>query len=123
VYALHLSRDLAYKVGVAPINSTLCNTFHQDCVAGCLLDKKAHFESNLKRENTTLHEAASNGNWEAIVRLLLEGADVNAQDKDGRTATVLGGEERARGDSSAVDINPPPLTLTLLLRGVSCGQS
>jgi hypothetical protein len=29
VYALHLSRDLAYIVGVAPINSTLCNTFHQ----------------------------------------------------------------------------------------------
>jgi hypothetical protein len=28
VYALHLSRDLAYIVGVAPINSTLCNTFH-----------------------------------------------------------------------------------------------
>jgi hypothetical protein len=30
VYALRLSRDLAYIVGVAPINSTLCNTFHQD---------------------------------------------------------------------------------------------
>jgi hypothetical protein len=30
VYALHLSRDLAYTVGVAPINSTLCNTFHQN---------------------------------------------------------------------------------------------
>jgi hypothetical protein len=29
VYALHLSRDLPYIVGVAPINSTLCNTFHQ----------------------------------------------------------------------------------------------
>jgi hypothetical protein len=29
MYALHLSRDLAYIVGVAPINSTLCNTFHQ----------------------------------------------------------------------------------------------
>jgi hypothetical protein len=29
VYALRLSRDLAYIVGVAPINSTLCNTFHQ----------------------------------------------------------------------------------------------
>jgi hypothetical protein len=29
VYALHLSRDLAYIVGVAPINSTVCNTFHQ----------------------------------------------------------------------------------------------
>jgi hypothetical protein len=28
VYALHLSHDLAYIVGVAPINSTLCNTFH-----------------------------------------------------------------------------------------------
>jgi hypothetical protein len=28
VYVLHLSRDLAYIVGVAPINSTLCNTFH-----------------------------------------------------------------------------------------------
>jgi hypothetical protein len=32
VYALHLSRDLAYIVGVAPINSTLCNTFHQEVV-------------------------------------------------------------------------------------------
>jgi hypothetical protein len=31
VYALHLSRDLAYIVGVALINSTLCNTFHQHC--------------------------------------------------------------------------------------------
>jgi hypothetical protein len=30
VYALHLSRDLAYIVGVAPINSTLCNTFHHE---------------------------------------------------------------------------------------------
>jgi hypothetical protein len=29
VSALRLSRDLAYIVGVAPINSTLCNTFHQ----------------------------------------------------------------------------------------------
>jgi hypothetical protein len=29
MYALHLSRDLPYIVGVAPINSTLCNTFHQ----------------------------------------------------------------------------------------------
>jgi hypothetical protein len=29
VYALHLSRDLVYIVGVAPINSTLCNIFHQ----------------------------------------------------------------------------------------------
>jgi hypothetical protein len=29
MYALHLSRDLAYIVGVAPINSTVCNTFHQ----------------------------------------------------------------------------------------------
>jgi hypothetical protein len=29
VYALHLSRDLAYIVGVDPINSTVCNTFHQ----------------------------------------------------------------------------------------------
>jgi hypothetical protein len=28
VYALHLSRDLAYIVDVAPINSTVCNTFH-----------------------------------------------------------------------------------------------
>jgi hypothetical protein len=28
VYALRLSRDLAYIVGVAPINSTLCYTFH-----------------------------------------------------------------------------------------------
>jgi hypothetical protein len=32
VYALHLSRDLAYIVGVAPINSTLCNTFHHNAV-------------------------------------------------------------------------------------------
>jgi hypothetical protein len=29
VYALHLSRDLTYIVGVAPINSTVCNIFHQ----------------------------------------------------------------------------------------------
>jgi hypothetical protein len=29
VYALHLSRDLAYIVGVAPINSIFCNIFHQ----------------------------------------------------------------------------------------------
>jgi hypothetical protein len=34
VYALHLSRDLAYIVGVAPINSTLCNTFHHTILAG-----------------------------------------------------------------------------------------
>jgi hypothetical protein len=34
VYALHLPRDLAYIVGVAPINSTLCNTFHHIVVEG-----------------------------------------------------------------------------------------
>jgi hypothetical protein len=58
VYALHLSRDLAYIVDVAPINSTLCNTFHHYCVKILLvLVSRIFFDYTLANStmNTSKH--------------------------------------------------------------------
>jgi hypothetical protein len=45
VYALHLSRDLAYIVDVAPINSTLCNIPHQIMISILLTRIRRIFEN------------------------------------------------------------------------------
>lgn len=52
-------------------------------------------------ELESLHDAAWNGNWATVSRLLREGADVNQTNAEGKTALDVA---RARGDKQIVSL-------------------